>query len=143
VAAAHAARVGGDDWTGLVAVGEHRELVGEPVAAFDQGQPSRLRWSLIRRAELDDVSLDGGPVPFVLGGWVTTTGARPPQLVVALNGRLAGTVHEYKRTGDGTWRFDAVLDDHFVEGANRVDAFEVEQAPGGPVLHRLGGGGLR
>jgi hypothetical protein len=137
VAEAQAARTTGDDWIGLVATGDHHGLVGRPVAAFEEGRPSPLRWTLVRQPELADLSLEG-PVPFVLGGSVTHPSSQPPQLVVALNGSIAGTVHEYKRMGDGSWRFDAMLADFFVEGPNEVDAFEVEQTTNGPVLHQLG-----
>jgi len=137
IARSHAARVHGDDWIGLVSVGDHHDLVGRHVSRLEERRPSDLQWSLLRQAELADLPASGGAVPFVLGGRVTNAGAEPPELVVAVNGRIAGIIHEYKREDDGPWRFDAILADFFVSGANAVEAFEVERTVGGPVLHRL------
>ena len=129
----------GDDWIGLAAVGDHGDLVGTEVADLDEGTPSDLRWSALRQAELAHLPTPDGRVPYVLAGWVAGGGAAspPPQVVVELNGRIAGTVPTYRPEEGGRWRFDAFLADFFVDGANEVNAYEVERTGGGPVLHRL------
>lgn len=77
-------------------------------------------------------------VPHMLGGVVATPGGeRPPGLVAAVNGTVAGALGAYVEV-DGGWRFTGVLGPWFVDGANTVDVYEVESTPRGPVLHHVG-----
>lgn len=130
---------GGDDWIGLAAAGDLGALVGARVDDLAEGAPSDLRWSALRQAELADLPTEDSRVPYVLAGWVSSDdpSSEPPQVVVALNGHIAGTVPGYRTVEDEGWRFDVYLSDFFVDGVNEVDAFEVEQTAEGPVLHRL------
>jgi hypothetical protein len=138
IAAAHASEVAGEDWVGLAGVGVHRELVGEEVSAFDVGRPSAYGVNLRRDADLSDLPTPDGEVPFVVRGWVTAPdGSRdePPELLVAVNGRLAGVIGGYER--DGTrWEFDAYVADFYQRRANELRVYEVgEGDDGAAVLH--------
>jgi hypothetical protein len=68
----------------------------------------------------------------------TQDGERPPELVVEINGTLAGIVGAYKQS-DGGWRFTGFMGPFFRDGANEVVAYEVERSAAGVVLHPLGG----
>ncbi|HEX6568186.1 MAG TPA: sulfatase-like hydrolase/transferase [Acidimicrobiales bacterium] len=133
VADRHAAQFpAGDDWGALASVGAAEGLVGTPVTELDVADPSALRWSIDRRGLLRDLSTDG-VVPYLLRGAVDGSD-RPVDLVVALNGRIAGAVHGYRRDG-GAWLVSGVMGPYFRDGANDVAAYEVEHVGGRVVLH--------
>ena len=94
----------GDDWTSVAAIGENGDLVGTAVADHVVGAPSELSWSFGGREALADPAGADGAVPVLLRG--TVHGEEPPDgdLVVALDGVIAGTVGGYVETDDG-WRF--------------------------------------
>lgn len=128
----------GDDWVGLVAVGEGTDLVGSPTTDFTVGELSDYTW------ELDDADLlagdlpsDEGQVPYLLVGTLSGAESRPPELVVAVNGTLAGVVGGYVERGS-TYRLHGVVGPWFVDGHNEVVAYEVERGPSGTVLHPVG-----
>lgn len=135
VAAEHEARFPrGDDWVALAAVGEGEDLVGSPVTDHRVGEPSSLRWRLDHGDVLDDLSVADDPVPYILEGTVEGDGGRPPELVVAINGRLAGTVGGYL-PADDRWRFTGHMAPYFRDGRNDVVAYEVDRSGAGAVLH--------
>lgn len=140
IAARHAAATRhGDDWVGLAAVGDHGDLVGLRVDELDTGDPSALSWQLDAEDELGSLPTDDGQVPQVLTGTVATPdGERPPELVVEINGRLAGVVGAYRPDGDG-WRFTGVMAPFLRDGPNDVVGYEVERAEASVVLHPVGG----
>jgi hypothetical protein len=131
----HDAQVPSDgDWVALAAVGEHAGLVGRPVAAAALGSPSEMTWQPDHEDELGTLPTSDGGMPQVLRGTVSTPdGARPPEIVVAVNGTIAGTLGGYRADGHA-WRFASVLGPFLVEGANEIVAYEVD----GLVLRRLG-----
>jgi hypothetical protein len=135
VAQRHARDFGGLDWHGLAATGIGRDMVGRPIDRFAVGAPSALRWRADEQKLFSSLPAPGGRMPYMLVGGVRATGdAKPPELVVSVNGTLAGVIGAYKRA-DGAWRFTGVVGPWYRTGANTVDAFEVERAPGGVVLH--------
>jgi hypothetical protein len=138
VAAAHAARFPrGDDWVGLAAVGEAADLVGRSVDELRVGEPSALRWSLdVDDDVLDDLSVAHDNVPYVLEGTVSGSPARPPELLVAVNDTVAGTIGGYL-PDDRSWRFTGHLAPFFEDGRNEVVAYEVERTGGTVTLHPL------
>ena len=140
VAAAHEAQFPrGEDWVALAAVGEGEDLVGTPVGDHRIGPPSSLRWSPEHGDDLDDLSIAEDVVPYILEGTIDGDGRRPPELVVAVNGTLAGTIGGYL-PADDRWRFTGHLAPFFEDGRNEVVAYEVER-PAGPVtLRPLGEG---
>jgi hypothetical protein len=140
LAAAHQAQFPrGEDWLSLAAVGEGEDLVGNRVGDYRVAAPSSLRWQPDGAELLHDLSLARDPVPYILEGRVTGTESRPPELVVAVNGILAGTLGGYMADGDA-WRFTGYAGPLFRDGNNEVVAYEVERAGGGAVtLHPLTG----
>jgi Sulfatase len=128
----------GQGWTGVAAVGADGDLVGRSVDEFRTGEPSSLSWSLDQQGALADVSTATGPLPLLLGGLVRGSDEPPPELLVALNGTLAGPIGGYAPEGDG-WRFTGLMDDHLVDGANQVAAYEVERTGDQVVLHPVEG----
>ena len=128
----------GDTWTALAAVGEHGALVGRPLADLTVGAPSELGWTPDHEAELDDLPTDTGQAPQLVTGIVESpSGDRPPELVVVVNGTVAGVAGGYRADG-AAWRFTAFLGPFLVEGANQIDAYEVVAGAGGPTLRLLG-----
>lgn len=139
VAAAHEAEFPrGDDWVALAAVGEGEDLVGTPVDDHRVGDPSPLAWSLAHGDDLDDLSLAEDRVPYIMEGTVSGTADRPPELVVAVNGTLAGTIGGYL-PADGGWRFTGYIAPLFEDGRNEVVAYQVERGGGEVTLHPVGG----
>jgi hypothetical protein len=133
----HARDVPRDGWAGLVATGDNADLVGQPVAELTVGQPSELVWSADDRALFGSLPTEDGRVPYLLGGTVASDGEDPPpELVVAVNGTVAGSVGGYVPDG-AAWRFLGLLGPFFTDGANTVEAYEVEDTPAGPVLRRV------
>ncbi|MEJ7561317.1 MAG: sulfatase-like hydrolase/transferase [Ilumatobacteraceae bacterium] len=136
IAAAKAEQFGGDDWIGLAAVGEHRDLVGRDVAALDVGDPSELSASLDQESLLADLPTSDGTMPFVLAG--TVRGDEPSsELVVAVNGRIAGVVGGYRPAVSGQWEFTGYVADLYREGANEVDLYEVNGSGSTATLHEV------
>jgi Sulfatase len=137
LAAAHQAQFPrGEDWISLAAVGEGEDLVGNPVGDYRVGAPSALRWKPSAPEVLEDLSLAEDNVPYILEGQVTGSDARPPELVVAVNGTLAGTLGGYLANGDA-WRFTGYVGPLFEDGRNEVVAYEVQRADGAVTLHPL------
>lgn len=128
----------GDDWVGLAAVGEPGDLVGKPVVDVTVGKPSSLTWTLDAEDALDSLPTHDGRVPQLLTGTVATKDEeRPPELVVEINGTLAGVVGAYNQDGN-SWRFSGFMGPFFRDGANKVVGYEVERSSGRVVLHPLG-----
>jgi hypothetical protein len=127
----------GDGWLGLAAIGDHGDLVGREVADLDGGDASELTWRLDAADVLDDLPTDDGRVPQWITGTVTTPdGDRPPDLVIAVNGQIAGIAGGYAEDGDA-WRFKSFVGVPFRTGDNDVRGYEVERRPAGPLLHPL------
>jgi hypothetical protein len=62
---------------------------------------------------------------------------RPTDLAVVVNGTIAGAVSATEQA-DLSWRFTGLVGPYFRDGANEVEAFEVERPAQGPVLHPVG-----
>jgi Sulfatase len=128
----------GWDWTSLAAVGEHGALVGRPVAELELGPPSRLTWEPAQEASFASLPTARGEVPYVLTGTVAKpTLGEPPPLVIAVNGTIAGVTGGYEPIAGG-WRFSSTVGPFYRDGANEVVAYEVTDAPAGPILRPLG-----
>jgi hypothetical protein len=139
LAAAHQAQFPrGEDWMALAAVGEGEDLVGNPVGDYRVAAPSPLHWQPDAAEVLQDLSVAEDPVPYILEGEVTGADSRPPELVVAVNGTLAGTLGGYLADGDA-WRFTGYVGPLFRDGRNEVVAYEVDRAGGAVTLHPLTG----
>jgi hypothetical protein len=125
----------GEDWVAMAAIGPYGGLVGTPVSGYEVGEPSAMSWSLDDRPSLDDPSLTGGAVPVLMTGTVHATTNEPPDLIVALDGTIAGTIGAQDRAGDG-WAFSGILGPPGARGrGEQVVAYEVERVGGEVVLH--------
>ncbi|MGH9112073.1 MAG: sulfatase-like hydrolase/transferase [Acidimicrobiales bacterium] len=137
LAAAHRAQFPrGEDWVSLAAVGQGEDLVGNPVGDYRVGAPSDLRWKPEAPDVLEDLSLADDPVPYIMEGDVSGGDERPPELVVAVNGTLAGTLGGYLPDGK-SWRFTGYVAPLFRDGRNEVVAYEVERTGKRMTLHPL------
>ncbi len=124
----------GDDWTALAAVGENGDLVGRNVAEFTVGEPSAYTARLDQQDLLRDLPTADGTEPFVLAGTVSGASSEPPELLAAINGRLAGVVGGYRPDGSG-WAFTGYVADFYREGANDVTLYEVSRDGSAVTLH--------
>jgi hypothetical protein len=125
----------GQGWDDLAAVGQGEDLVGRPVSDYVAGAPSDLTLRFDRRDLLANLSLTG-EVPYSLRGWLTGSGGTPPELIVALNGTLAGAIGGYRPDGD-SWLFSGLMANYFVDGPNDVVAYQVERAGDRVILHEV------
>jgi Sulfatase len=115
----------GDDWFGLAAVGEHGELVGEQLSSLEVGAPSTLTARVDQRRLFDDLPTPDGELPLVLTGTVTGSDEEPPDLIVAIEGTIAGVVGGYVPRG-GAWAFRGYVADAYQAGRNTVTLYEVD-----------------
>lgn len=124
----------GDDWIGLAAVGDNGDLVGQSVDHLTVADPRALTAVLDHADQLSDLPTDQ-TVPFVVTGSISSpSGDEPPELLVAVNGRLAGVAGGYEQH-DGRWAFEAFVGDVYRDGTNTVDLYEVERRGSDVVLH--------
>lgn len=123
----HFEQIPGADWVGLAAVGEHAELVGTPLDELALGPPSELTWRPDHEDAFDDLPDERGGAPQLLTGMLEGIGvAEAPELVVAVNGTIAGATGGYV-PADGGVLFTSFLGPFLREGANEIRAFEVER----------------
>ncbi len=131
----------GDDWIGLAAIGDHGDLVGQRVSTLEVEEPSAYRVQLAQEGVFKRLPTADGRMPYVLAGSLDNDdndGARrvPPELVIAVNGRVAGVTGGYRRDG-GEWEFTAYVADFYRAGANEVAFYEVARTAGGVALQPL------
>jgi hypothetical protein len=108
---------------------------GRSSSSVPSRRSSELTWSLDDRESLDDPASADGRVPVLMTGTVHGTDERPSDLVVALDGTIAGTIGGYVADG-GAWTFSGILGPPGARGAGEeVVAYEVERSPEGLVLH--------
>ena len=128
----------GDGWEAAAAIGPRGDLVGTSVLEHEVGDASGLTWSLDNRASLDDPSDTAGAVPLQMTGTLHGGDGTPDDLVVAVDGTIAGTIGVREEAGDG-WRFSGVLGPPGARGqGEEVIAYEVEDTGGSVVLRPLG-----
>ena len=137
IAAARAEQFHGDDWIGLAAVGASGDLVGRDVDELTAGPPSELRAELDQAELFEQLPTTDGTAPFVLTGTVTgqnESDDTPEDLVVAVNGTLAGIVGDFRRSGGG-WTFTGYVADLYRERRNEVHLYEVARHGDDVTLH--------
>lgn len=129
-----------EGWRGVAAVGDHGDLVGRRVARVRVARSAPANRARIehagRFADVDPRS----EVPLLVTGVVDPSGGPPPaEVLVALNGRIAGVGGGWVDLGGSRYAFSALLaPDLFRPGRNRVEIFE--PVPGGVVaMERLRG----
>lgn len=123
----------GTDWMAVAAVGEHGALVGREVDEFELGEPSAHTITIDQADEFADLPTADGQMPFGLSCTVHGDD-EPPELVVAVNGTLAGVIGGFG-SADGGWSCLGYVADLYVEGANDVAVFEVDAD--GTTLHEV------
>jgi len=126
----------GDDWTSVVAIGDQGDLVGTAVADHRVGADSALSWSYQDAAALADPATAGGRAPVLMSGRVQGGDGPPPDLVVALDGVISGTIGGFVDTDEG-WAFTGLLGPEVEGGADEVVAYEVERDGATVTLHPL------
>lgn len=113
----------GEDWLAVAAVGSYGDLVGGPVDGLDRSGDLVATAAVAQSATLADWDPDA-PVlaPLLLDGRLTIpSGAPPPpEVLVAVDGRVAGVGVGMLPDGDG-YRFRALIAEELLRaGANRV-----------------------
>ena len=128
----------GDDWLGLAGVGKYGNLVGEQVAALRVAQTSELDATWDDGMQFDDLTVARQPGPPVVAGTVSgSDGVRPSSdLLVAINGRVAGVAGGFRPSGGGL-SFVGYVADLYRDGDNDVRLYEVERRARSVVLHRV------
>ena len=125
-----------DAWSRLAAIGEHGDLVGTRIDDHVIGAPSDRSWSYAHGDRLADPEAYGNAIPVLLRGEVAGGSGTPPDLVVALDGVIAGTLGGYVADGDG-WSYTGLLGPEVEGGAREVVAYEVERDGDTITLHPL------
>jgi hypothetical protein len=139
IAAARAESFHGDDWIGLAAVGPEGDLVGRDVDELTVGPASELTATLDQADLLEQLPTADGTAPFVLTGTVTgqaTSAGEPGDLLVAVNGVLAGVVGDFQGSA-GRWTFTGYVADDYRSGQNEIDLYEVVRHGDEAILHQL------
>jgi hypothetical protein len=126
----------GDGWDSIVGIGEQGDLVGTEVADHQVGDPSSLSWTYADADALADPVAAGGRAPVLMAGEVAGSDRTPPDLVVALDGVISGTIGGYIEGDDG-WSFTGLLGPEVEGGADEVVAYEVERDGATITLHPL------
>jgi hypothetical protein len=138
VAANHASDFGGYDWEGLAAIGIGRDLVGQQLSDVTVSPtPSSLTWKATDEELFASLPTADGRVPYLVDGRVTMPDdSTPPELLLVVNGTIAGVAGSPVRK-DGEWQVMGIVGPWFIDGANTVEAYELEPGPLGSTLHRL------
>ena len=126
----------GDDWIGLAAVGENGDLVGRHVAEFVAGADSDYVAAIDQSDQFAELPTADGEMPFVVSGRVDGP-TQPPELLVAVNGRIAGVLGGYVPDGGG-WTFIGYLADLYRPGSNDVAVYEASGDGSDVTLHPAG-----
>ena len=125
----------GDDWLGLAAVGDNGDVVGRAVGGegLPVGDPSTFTVTIDQADEFASLPTADGEMPFGMAGTVHGD-AEPPELVVAINGQVAGVLGGYRPVGGG-WSFMGYVADLYDAGANDVAVYEVTRDGDAVTLH--------
>ena len=126
----------GDDWIGLAAVGENGDLVGRHVAEFEAGADSDYVATIDQSDQFAELPTADGEMPLVVSGRVDGP-TQPPELLVAVNGRIAGVLGGYVPDGGG-WTFIGYLADLYRPGSNDVAVYEASGDGSDVTLHPAG-----
>jgi hypothetical protein len=128
----------GKDREALFAVGEHRELLGQSVAAVPDGGVSPFAVRLDDRSAYDEVDPDSDFVPAHVTGSLEAE-AIPEDaldLAVAVNGVVRAVTRSFSHRGQ-TARFTAMLPEQaFGRGRNQIEVLLVRRDPEGIALLR-------
>jgi hypothetical protein len=118
-------------WTAVAGAGPHARMVGERVEDLDAVSSSELHWSLTQADDLAAVSRSTGWVPtYISGRLELPDGAESDDLLIAVNGTIAGT-GLVTRDSAGSGEIHAlVAEDMVAEGENDVQILLSDGAGG-------------
>lgn len=109
-------------WLGVAGVGPYAGLVGQPAATLDIANSGELKWSLESGASLGEVDLDTGKVQTLLTGRIELpNGSDSDDLLVVLNGTVAGVGYVARDSAHGGSIRGLVTEDLVVDGHNEID----------------------
>ncbi len=107
-------------WSGVAAVGPYDNLVGEVMAALDPVGAADVVAEFDQAEDFTDLDPSAGVVPTLLTGRVTTDDSASPDILVAVNGEVAGAGFMIRADGT-TSTFQALVS----EGAYKPGTNEV------------------
>lgn len=112
---------GQDSWTEIAAVGPNRELVGTPVVELSPVTSDDVRWSLDHADALATVDRRSGMVQTLITGRLELPAdVESDDLLIAVNGRVAGAGFISRDTPDGGQIRGLVAEDLMTDGANEL-----------------------
>jgi hypothetical protein len=109
-------------WLEVAGVGPYADLVGGPIDTLQIEVRDDLRWSLDLGKKLGEVDIDSGRVQTLLTGRIEFPASLDPDdLIVALNGTIAGTGY-VSQDGPTSGSLRALLAEELVmDGTNEID----------------------
>jgi hypothetical protein len=117
--------------------GRHGDLVGRSLAGLDVGPAVDGTARLDQQDQLQDVATNTSPLPAYLSGEVPADG--PVDVVVAVNGTVAGWGHTEPTDTGGSQRFWTMIPPQLlVDGTNEVAISVVDDRAGAVVLRPVG-----
>jgi hypothetical protein len=110
-----------DSWVDVAGSGPYADLVGVPVSELSPQASDEMYWSLTGNQKLDSVDRSTGWVPTYIGGRVELPrGAQGDDLLIAVNGVVAGTGFVTRDSGSGGELHGIVAEELVADGANEV-----------------------
>jgi hypothetical protein len=108
-------------WLGVAGSGPYADLVGVPVSELSPETSDDMYWSLTGGRSLDSVDRSTGWVPTYIGGRVELpAGVEGDDLLIAVNGTVAGTGFVTRDSGGGGEIHALVAEELVHDGANEV-----------------------
>lgn len=108
-------------WLGVAGAGPYAELLGQDVAALDVTPSESLRWALDDESSLE-VDPGSGMVQTLIQGRVELPpGVEAEQVLLALNGQVAGTGFVSRDTPEGGRLTGLVAEELMTAGTNTLD----------------------
>jgi Sulfatase len=107
-------------WAGVASAGPHHNLVGEAMAALDSVEAPDVVAEFDQAEQFTDLDPSAGLVPTLLTGRVTIADVPAPDVLVAVNGEVAGAGFLI-RAGGTTSTFQALVSEEaYQRGSNEV-----------------------
>ncbi|HEV2767970.1 MAG TPA: sulfatase-like hydrolase/transferase [Acidimicrobiales bacterium] len=135
LAAQPASAVPSDDPLALYRLPPHVEFTGTPVVELPQGPPADWKARLVDPEQYDDVDLQAPILPVYVSGEVEEADTELRRVVVAVNGVIGGWGSLEAHLTVWSTRFAVLVPESLLRpGANTVDVFAMEGAPGEVTL---------
>jgi hypothetical protein len=125
---------------GLFGFGPHSELIGDSLGELRVTHSLTVSARLNDADAFEDVDLSSGFVPALITGDITGPQAPGRGLVLAVNGRIAGTARSFRLAGSDVEQFAIVVSDSaFRDGPNSVQVLWASGDGRELALARIGG----